>query len=161
MLFIEKIFRWLAMKMNQVGMIGVTFVMLLTCSDIIGRIFYIPIQGVYDLVGIVTGLAISFTVPYTILTRGNVVVTLIVDRFQKKYQYIIESITLFLSILLFAAIAWETAIGSITSKRAGEVSLTLGIPMYYLISGITFAFAIACLMLLINFINTIKKVVMK
>jgi TRAP-type C4-dicarboxylate transport system permease small subunit len=161
MVFFEKICRWLAVKMNQVGMTGIVFVMLLTCSDIWGRVFHEPILGVYELVAMVTGLAISFTIPYTILSRGNVVVTLIVNRFPPKYQNIIESITLLLSLLLFAVIAWETATGSITSKLAGEVSLTLGIPMYYLIGLMAFAFAIAYLVLLMNFVDTIKRVVAK
>ena len=156
--FLEKICLRLAEKMNQLGMAGIVFVMFLTCADILSRIFYMPILGVYDLVEMVTGFAIAFIVPYTIVEKGNVMVTLIVNHFPKKIQNIIESITLLFSIVLFGAIAWETIIGTITSKQNNECSITLGIPLYYLIGLIALAFTIATLVLITNFVNTIKKV---
>jgi TRAP-type C4-dicarboxylate transport system permease small subunit len=161
MLLLEKACEWLAEKMNQLGMIGIVFVMLLTCTDIFSRIVYRPIIGVYDLVEMVTGFAVAFTVPYTIIVKGNVVVGLIVNQFPVKYQNMAESITLFFSIILFGGIVWETIIGTITSKQAGECSLTLYIPLYYLIGLIAFAFIVATAVLIIVFVNTIKRVLNK
>jgi len=156
--FFEKACRWLAAKMNVFGMVGIVFVAFLTCADIFSRIVYMPIVGVYDLVRMVTGFAIAFTVPNTIVVKGNVAVGLIVHLFSKRYQNIIETITLSFSLVFFGAIAWETIIGTITSRQHEECSLTLGVPMYYLIGLIAFALVIATLVLFNDLIHTIKKV---
>ena len=161
MLVLEKLYRWLAMRMNQLGMTGIVFVTILICTDVFCRIVYEPIKGVYDLVQFVTGSAIAFTVPYTILSKGNVVVSLIVDRFPARYQDIIESVTLFFSIMFFTVITSETIRGCMTTYRLGEVTPTIGIPRHYLFAMIAFGFAMGGLRLLMDFINTFRKAVAK
>lgn len=122
MLGFEATCRWLAARMNQFGMAGIVSVMLLVCADIFWRIVYVPIMGVYDLVELITGFAIAFTVPYTIFTKGNVVVSLIVNRFPEKHQSVVEIGTLCLSMVLLGVITrkqlWDVAepIEAVTSR---------------------------------------------
>lgn len=161
MLGFEATCRWLAARMNQFGMAGIVSVMLLVCADIFWRIVYVPIMGVYDLVELITGFAIAFTVPYTIFTKGNVVVSLIVNRFPEKHQSVVEIGTLCLSMVLLGVITAETAMGCSRTYRGGHVTPTLYIPLYYLYAAFAFAFAMGCLMLLIEFINTIRRMMVQ
>jgi len=157
MLCFEKTCKWLAVKMNYAGAVAVFAVMLLTCSDILGRLFFKPIEGVYELVGMMIALGISFALPHSILVHGHVAVTLIVNTLSSKHQAVIETAIYILSSFLFGILTWETIMESISSKLVGEASVTLEIPSYILESIIAFALLISFLVVLIDLYNSIKR----
>jgi TRAP-type transport system small permease protein len=161
MVFLERICKWLAVKMNHVGAAAVFAVMFLTCGDIFGRLFYKPIEGVYELVGMLIALGISFALPHSILIHGHVAVTLVVKSFSLRHQAVIEFIVHILSAFLFSMLTWETIMESISSKLSNEASVTLEIPSYILESIIAFALLISLMMIVLNLYHSTKELVKK
>jgi len=161
MLDVEKGFEWLAKRLNDLGMIGIVFLAALICCDIFRRLVYQPIVGVYDIDQMVIGAAIAFTVPYGIISKANVFVGMVVDRFPARYQDIIETVTLFFSVVLFAVITVETIRGGITAFRLSETTPTIYIPRHYLFWMISLGIGLGGLRLLGDFVISFRKAVGK
>ena len=123
----------------------------LTCADVILRIFRHPILGTYEIVGFLGAIVASFAMAHTTILRGHVAVELLVMRLPHKVQVVIYLIIHVLSIGLFALIAYESILLGNDLRLANEVSLTLQIPFFPVLFGISFACMVVCLVLLVDF----------
>ncbi|OPX34061.1 MAG: hypothetical protein B1H12_10725 [Desulfobacteraceae bacterium 4484_190.2] len=123
----------------------------LTCADVILRIFRHPILGTYEIVGFLGAIVASFAMAHTTILRGHVAVELLVMRLPHKVQFAIYLIIHVLSITLFALIAYESILFGNDLRLANEVSLTLQIPFFPVLFGISFACMVVCLVLLVDF----------
>lgn len=123
----------------------------LTCADVILRIFRHPILGTYEIVGFLGAIVASFAMAHTTILRGHVAVELLVMRLPHKVQVVIYLIIHVLSIALFALIAYESILFGNDLRLANEVSLTLQIPFFPVLFGISFASMVVCLVLLVDF----------
>lgn len=123
----------------------------LTCADVILRIFRHPILGTYEIVGFLGAIVASFAMAHTTILRGHVAVELLVMRLPHKVQVVIYLIIHVLSIALFALIAYESILFGNDLRLANEVSLTLQIPFFPVLFGISFACMVVCLVLLVDF----------
>ena len=123
----------------------------LTCADVILRIFRHPILGTYEIVGFLGAVVASFAMAHTTVLRGHVAVELLVMRLPHKVQFAIYLITHVLSLALFALIAYEGILFGNDLRLANEVSLTLQIPFFPVLFGISFACMVVCLVLLVDF----------
>ena len=123
----------------------------LTCADVILRIFRHPILGTYEIVGFLGAIVASFAMAHTTILRGHVAVELLVMRLPHKVQVVIYLIIHVLSVVLFALIAYECILLGNDLRLANEVSLTLQIPFFPVLFGISFASMVVCLVLLVDF----------
>ncbi len=123
----------------------------LTCADVILRIFRHPILGTYEIVGFLGAIVASFAMAHTTILRGHVAVELLVMRLPHKVQVVIYLIIHVLGIALFALIAYESILFGNDLRLANEVSLTLQIPFFPVLFGISFACMVVCLVLLVDF----------
>ena len=138
------IFDWIA-GWAMVGM------MLLTCSDVVLRLFRKPILGTYEVVGFLGAVVISFAMAQTTIDRAHVAVQVLVIKLSPAGRKAIFLITSLLSLGLFATIAFESFRFGNDLRRAGEVSLTLQLPFFPILYGIGFSAAIVCIICLIDF----------
>ena len=76
----------LCKSMSLVSEVTLTFMMLLTVSDVILRSFKRPIIGTYELVAFSGAVAIGFSVPITSWMRGHVSVDLFTSKLSQKAE---------------------------------------------------------------------------
>jgi TRAP-type C4-dicarboxylate transport system permease small subunit len=95
---------------------------------------------------------------HTLVEKGHVAVSLIVQLFSKRLQGIIESIISIFGIILFALIAWQSILYGVDCQRSGEVSMTLQLPFYPIIYGVALGAGVVCLVLLVDLVNAIANV---
>ena len=148
---------WLARRLNLVAAAAVVAMMLLTCADVILRRFRHPIPGTYEIVSFLGVVAASLAMAYTTAERGHVAVDLVVQLFPKKVQRLIEIIVSLLGILLFALLSWQSLVYGMSYQKAGEVSMTLKLPLYPIIYGVALGAAAVCFVLLTDLINALTK----
>jgi TRAP-type C4-dicarboxylate transport system permease small subunit len=139
--------RWFSRFLNRISEWALAGMMGLTCADVVLRGFRHPILGTYEIVGLLGAIVIAFSLSYTTLKRGHVAVEALVRHFPLKVQGVIYFIVHLLSILLFILIAYECWRYGLDLKSSGEVSLTLKIPYYPIMFGISFSAIIVCLVL--------------
>lgn len=146
---------WLARRLGITAAVAIFSMMALTCADVILRLFRMPIPGTYEIVSFMGAVAVSFAIAHTSVEKGHVAVSLVVQLLPKRAQAVIESIIAIFGIMLFALIAWQSVLYALDCQRSGEVSLTLQLPFYPIIYGVAFGAAVVCLVLLVDFLNSI------
>lgn len=132
------------------GLLGMTF---LTCADVILRIFRLPILGTFEIVGFLGAAVAGFAMAHTTIMRGHVAVEVLVMRLPVGVQKAVYLITHLLSIYLFALLAYECLRFGNDLKAANEVSLTLQLPFFPLLYGISFSALMVCLVLAVDFLQ--------
>lgn len=103
------------------GIGGVLFMclMFLGSGDVIGRyLFNKPIMGTMEASEIMMAGIVLLAWAYTQRTGGHVQVELFINRYSPQGRAIARFCTLFLSLILFSAIVWQSTL--ITFKYLGE-----------------------------------------
>ena len=172
MKFLDKISKDLAKILYWIAGIAIVSMMLLTCADVILRLGvtlyhryhlwflspFKPIPGTYELVCFLGAVAVSFAMAHTSVEKGHVAVSLIVQLFPKRVQALIGSITSSFGLILFALLSWQSVLYANDLRSSGEVSLTLQLPFYPFVYGISFAAVAVCLVLLTELFTNITGV---
>lgn len=146
---------------NALAAIAVVLMMLLTCADVVLRMFHRPIPGTYDIMGFLGTVVIAFSLAYTSVEKGHIAVEIIVERLPRKTKAAVGSLTSLIGAFLFALITWQSMAYAADMRNIGEVSMTLMIPLYPFIYGIAAGSGLLCLVLLVESMQsafrTIKK----
>jgi TRAP-type C4-dicarboxylate transport system permease small subunit len=136
----------------------VVMMMLVTCADVVLRLFGHPIPGTYEMVGFLGTVVISFALAYTSLEKGHIAVELFIGRLPTRWQFFIDGINSLAGIALFSLITWQSFIYARDLSSSGEVSLTLQVPTYPFVYGISAGCGLLCLVLLAEALSSFKRV---
>lgn len=146
----SKITRLLVELMNYLAAASIISMMLLTCADVLLRLFKHPILGTYELVGLFGALTIAFAIPATTLTKGHVAVDFMVEKLPAAGQKFFTVIANLLSLCLFTLIAWQSFLYANMLRTSGEVTLSLEMPFYPVVYAISAASLLVCIVLLLE-----------
>jgi len=156
-----KLERWVhgtAKGVSYISGISVMIMMFLTCADVLLRLFGHPIPGTYELIGFLGAVLISFAMAYTSVERSHIAVDIFVERLPRKVQIALDGIVSMISVALFGVITWQCQIYALDLKQSGEISLTLGIPVYPFVAGIAIGCGFLCLVLLFDAAKSARRV---
>lgn len=139
--------------LNYIGGAALTFMMLLTVTDVTLRAFGRPIIGTYEVVALSLALVIGFTIPKVSFDRGHVFMEVVLERLPGKGKHLLNTFTRILCILLFLMIGYNLFSAGNEFHRSGEVSPTLQIPFYPLAYGVGVCCYIQCLVFVNDIMN--------
>ncbi|MBN1479802.1 TRAP transporter small permease [candidate division KSB1 bacterium] len=123
---------------------------LITCIDVVMRIFSRPIVGVYDLVYVFGAVAMACAIPYTTAVKGHVAIEYFFQKLDKKSRIIVDTFVRLLGIGLFSMLTHESARIGNNLKASGEVTATLQLPIFW----VSWVIALCCaLVVLVIFYN--------
>ncbi len=107
---------WLTEKLsrvlNGIALCALTFIMLLTVSDVVLRFFGHPIVGTFEVVGFCGAVVIGFALPLTTWERGHIFVDFLTQKMSKAAKKWMDLSTRVLCIVLFAVVGWNLFIYS-------------------------------------------------
>jgi TRAP-type C4-dicarboxylate transport system permease small subunit len=152
-----RVTHWSSRMLNWVAGWSLVGMMMLTCADIILRLFRRPILGTYEIVGFLGVMVAAFAMAQTTVERGHVAVEVVVTKFSPRVQKIIYLIIHLLSIVLFAVLAFECVRFGNDLRTSGEVSMTIQLPYFPILYGIAFAAVIVCLVLVIDILMVMTR----
>ncbi len=105
--------------------------MVATTADVVSRsAFNRPLQGAYDVVKLLGGLALFMSLPYTTAIKGHVAVEFFFHKLGRRKRLLVDSCNralFFLLCLLLSRFCW---LYGDALRRSGEVSPTLQLPEY-------------------------------
>ena len=157
---LNKIVRPLSRIFQGIGSIALVMMMFLTALDVSMRYFFDkPITGSFDLTEYMMVIVISMGLAYCAVEKEHVKVDLVISRFGPRTKAIINTLTGFLSFVLFSLIAWQ-CIKYIKILYLSKVAYpVLLIPVYP--SGVIVAcgMVILCLVLLADFLESLAQVI--
>jgi TRAP-type C4-dicarboxylate transport system permease small subunit len=122
----------------------------LTCADVVMRVFRFPIRGTYEVIGFLGAAVAAFAMAHTTLHRGHVAVEVLVSNLGNVARMIIYLVTHTLGFFLFASIAYQCFLYGEELRAANEVSLTLQLPFYPVLYGISVSSIAVCLVLVVD-----------
>ena len=138
--------------MCAVAVAALVAMMILTLADVILRAFARPIPGTYELVGILGAVIIGFSIPYTTMIRGHVVMDFLTESLSVPARTGLHVLTRALAITFFIIAGWNLCLLGHGYSKAGEVTLTLKLPLYPIFYVVAFCCFIECLMLIVELI---------
>ncbi len=147
----------LVYRFNWISSFLIVVMMLLTCADVVLRFFRHPIPGTYEIVGLLGALVISFSLAYTSEKKGHIAVEFLVKRLPARLQNLINAFNLAIATVLFSLITKESFLYAGELKSAGEVSLTLHMPIYPYIYGVALGCGLFSLLLVKNTITGMRR----
>jgi TRAP-type C4-dicarboxylate transport system permease small subunit len=157
--FLDSIVRWVSKVCDRIAQAGLFAMLLVTTSNILLRKFGKPIYGAYDYVCFLSTIVVAFAIANCAVKRGHTQVELLVARFSRRAQGIVDSITGILSLGIFSLITWQSIALGNDMRRAGEVSMTSLEPFYPYIYAIAFGCALLCLVILVDLMKSVLKAV--
>jgi TRAP-type C4-dicarboxylate transport system permease small subunit len=141
--------------LNVIAGISLTFLMLLTITDVILRLFKKPVVGTYEMVGFAGAVVIGFSMPLTSYVRQHIYVDFLILKFSQKLRNIFNIATRVLVMALFLLAGWNMFKYAWDLQKSGEVSLTLQMPFYPVAYGV----GVCCLVLCLVFVCDIIKII--
>ncbi len=144
-------------RLNGISAAAVVFIMLLTCADVVLRLFDRPIPGTYELVGYFGAVIVAFALAQTSVERGHIAVELLVDRLPRRAQALIEGVGSMAATALFSVLAWQSQVYARDLMESGDVSLTLGIPTWPFVLCMTFGCVTMAVALLVDAFRQLKR----
>src|SRR5512133_2890247 len=142
---------------NILACAAVVAMMLLSTADVVLRLFGKPIPGTYELVGFLGTVVVSFALAFTSMEKGHIAVEILVEKLPQRAQLAIEAFCNLIGALLFGVIAYQAVLYAVDIKKSGEVSLTLQMPPYPFIFGIAAGCALLCLLLVADFLKSLRR----
>lgn len=128
---------------NWISAAAVAGMVVLTCMDIILRLFRHPIPGTYEMVGFLGAVFAAFALGYTSVNRGHIAVDFLVQKLPARAQSLVDGINDSICAVFFGFLSHQCLVYAGDLKSVGEVSMTLQMPVYPFVYGI----ALGCLLL--------------
>lgn len=144
---IDRLVGQLASWFNGIAAAAVAAMMILTCLDVILRLFRHPIPGTYEIVSMLGAVFVSFSLARTSVDQGHIAVDFLFQRFPKRWQHVIEAINSAVCALLFTVVCYQCVVYSNDLKASGEVSMTLQMPLHPFVIGVALGSAMLSLVL--------------
>ena len=129
-------------KLRIVGAFSLGAMMLLTCADVVGRLFKHPVYGSVEVVSLLGVFVVASTLPFTHLSKGHIGVELVFRYFPRRAKFWVDTITGLLSLAVYGLVAWRMFDYASEMKASGEVSMNLQLPEYLIIFAAAICFGI-------------------
>ena len=144
-----ELFGRMAVMLAYGGGVIVAGMGIMSAVSIIGRsLLRRPITGDFELVEIGTAIAGSLFLPYCQATNGNIAVDLFTLRASERTRDWLDRFGSLLMAVMFLAVGWRAAVGSLDLYRSGESSMLMRFPIWIGYAGVlpgTFAAALVAL----------------
>jgi len=149
----------LSLRINQllmaVGGVFLLAMILLTCSNIVLRIVWVPVRGTFELMGFFGALATTFALGYTQIRKGHIAVDVLISAFSKPARRFLNIVNSVLGLIFFALVAWQISLKAMTLSATGEVTETLRIAYHPFTYGVALGCAALALVFLVDLINAV------
>lgn len=120
------------------GVIALSFLILMTVASVAGNSLSAvglgPVPGEYELVEVMTAIAIFLFLPWTDLTNSHATVGIFYEHFPPWMQKAVQFIGDILMIALWLMLTWKLFDGLLEKYVAEETTFILRIPLWFIYS---------------------------
>lgn len=145
--------RFAVMAFAAVAGLATLAMVLLICVDILVRLFGYPFAGTYDIVRFLGTIAIAGALPYTTAVKGHVAVEYFFHKLHRVGRILVDTVSRLIVMVLFSTFSWQCVRHGLSLKAANEVSLTLGLPLFWMSYVIAAACFLTTLVVLYNLLH--------
>ncbi|MEW6666182.1 MAG: TRAP transporter small permease [Thermodesulfobacteriota bacterium] len=155
-----KVIRSLSRIMNSVACGVLVLMMLLTVSDVLLRsLLRRPILGTTELTENMMACLAFLALAWCAVERSHLKVDLVMMLFPPRVQAVVDSITSLAGLCLVGLITWRSFLEAGVVKELKIESSLLGIPAFPFYYVMAVGFAMLCLVMLMRWIEEMRKAV--
>lgn len=148
---VDKMLQRVCGVMRVAACLAVLAMVLVTVTDITGRVQRSPIFGSEEIVAFLGVLALGLGLPYAHAHRSHIGVEVFVQLMSITVRRRLKLLREILSILFFAVVTFMMGAYARDKHLSGEVSMNLGLPEYLLLYALCACFAVGTLAMLVDF----------
>jgi TRAP-type C4-dicarboxylate transport system permease small subunit len=149
----------LSLRVNQllltVGGVFLLAMILLTCSNIVLRIVWVPVRGTFELMGFFGAVVTTFALGYTQIRKGHIAVDVLINTFSPRTRRWLNIVNSVLGLVFFSLVAWQMVLKAMTLSATGEVTETLRIAYYPFTYGVALGCGALALVFLTDLFNAL------
>jgi tripartite ATP-independent transporter DctM subunit len=128
-LFIDRSVSGLVRIIAGIGAVTLAGLMVFTFGDVLLRyIFNRPTVGGFELSEYATALIVAASIAYTTFKKGHIGVDLVIQKIPWRKREIVNTVTWFLSLMLFVLITWQSVLYALELSTTFQASASLHIP---------------------------------
>ena len=117
----------------MLGGLVASLVALMTVVSIASRALTTrPIAGDFELTQFGIAVCISLCLPWCQLHGGNIIVDFFTQRAAARTRQRLDAAGALLLAVMVALLAWRTAVGAVGVREAGEETMILGVPLWWM-----------------------------
>jgi len=154
---LEKFVHNLTLRTAQAAQLAMVLAMLIIVANVILRIPWKPIGGTVELVEMTGAIILALGVAYTAITKGHIMVGILVDRFPPRIRGIVDLVVTSISLFFSFILARELLFYAINMMEKGYVTGHLKIPLAPSIFIVSFGFVMLALVLLLDLIKAFNQ----
>lgn len=133
--------------------------MLITCTDVLLRLFNRPIKGAYDLVVIGIVVTITCALPYTTAVKGHVAIEFFYHRFSRIGRIVLDTVLRLMAMTLFLVLGFQSVLYGNQLRSTGQVTMTLQVPLFWVPYLIAFSSFVVVLVIFDNLLHPGKEMI--
>jgi TRAP-type C4-dicarboxylate transport system permease small subunit len=127
----EKLLNSSSKWLNVIAGFGMLYVLIISFADILmNKVFHDPINWAFDSIGLLAVVAVVAAIPQVQINRGHIEIEFVEQRFGRVLRKINIVFINTLGIALWGIVAWRSFIYGQDILRAGEVSMSVGMPIF-------------------------------
>jgi TRAP-type C4-dicarboxylate transport system permease small subunit len=151
----RKCIQRVTLYVSYLGMILLIPMMLLTTTDVMGRVFWSrPIYGTVELSSYMLAVFILLGIAYTHQVKGHVRVSMLTSRLPRRASLSLDLVTILLSMFIIGLLAWQGWVVGMEERAVSDMLRVPQRPFKLLVSAAAF---LLWLELLIDLFTTIKQ----
>jgi len=154
-----RVVRALVHALAIVAAMGIIIMMLVTCAEVILRIFRVRVIGVVDLVCVAAAVSSAAAIPYTTACKGHVAIEYFFQKLSRSGRIIVDRICRVLVMLLFGFLAVEFVRYGTSLKAKGQVTPTLQMPDFWVPYVLAVSCAVVCLVTVYHLFHPGKELI--
>ena len=155
-------FRRAIIGMNTLAQVALTFMMLLTATDVTLRyIFHSPIIFAQEITEFLLVVLVSLGLSYCAIDKEHVSVDVLAGKLSKLWLAIFDSFTGLVTFGFFLLIVWRTFVQMNYLAERRLTSLILYIPEYPFVGLVAVGFALFAIVILLDLADSIYEVFKK
>lgn len=145
--------------MIAAGAAVLAMMMFLTALDVgLRYLFNRPLAGAFELVEYMMAILVPFCIVYCAYNKGHVAVELILGRFPRRVQLVVDIVTTLVTLLFVLTIAWQSFLYIGETYAADLTSAVLLIPTYPFVIPIAVGIAAFALNLMVHLSELMSEV---
>lgn len=143
---------WVGRGMTAVSCLGLAAMMAVICGDVVLRIFGCPVKGAYDIVRVAGAVTIACSLPITTAMKGHVAIEYFFQKLSRRWRIVVDSVMRVLAIGAFVSAAYECAGYGVRFLKAGQVTDTIEIPIFWVPWLMAVSFAVTALVVVFHLV---------
>lgn len=105
---------------------------LMSLTSIVGRTFFSsPILGDYELVQMMSAVAVTMALPFCQMIRGHIIVDFFTANAPKKFNRACDIVASLILAVAGFVFAWRVTLGMLDLRGSGDASMLLNLPTWW------------------------------